>query len=62
MLSFASFSHPADHAFEKARHHPNFQEDDDRMDLDDLGDGEPRLTCPGETITSAHDFMRYVAY
>ncbi|KAI6001189.1 exosome complex exonuclease rrp4 [Pisolithus albus] len=28
------------------------------MDLDDLETGEYRLTCPGETITSAHDFMR----
>ncbi|KIM59714.1 hypothetical protein SCLCIDRAFT_27119 [Scleroderma citrinum Foug A] len=54
MLSFVSF---ADHSFERTRHHPDVQEDD-YMDIDDLEEGESKLTCPGETITSAHDFMR----
>lgn len=43
----------------RTRHHPDVQEDD-YMDIDDLEEGESKLTCPGETITSAHDFMRWV--
>ncbi|KAG6332512.1 hypothetical protein ID866_6574 [Astraeus odoratus] len=47
----------AEPLLERTRHHPDVREDD-LMDIDAFETGESRLTCPGETITSAHDFMR----
>ncbi|KAI6014032.1 exosome complex exonuclease rrp4 [Pisolithus microcarpus] len=55
MLSFSR--RPEHDQPERATRHSDIREDD-AMDLDDLETGEYRLTCPGETITSAHDFMR----
>ncbi|KAI6110819.1 exosome complex exonuclease rrp4 [Pisolithus croceorrhizus] len=53
-----SFSQRPEHdQLARATQHPDVREDD-VMDVDDLETGEYRLTCPGETITSAHDFMR----
>ncbi|KAG1743100.1 hypothetical protein EDB19DRAFT_586494 [Suillus lakei] len=59
MLSFISFSsQPTDSTYHRsARHHPDVE---DLMDVDDddFTGSEPRLTCPGETITSSQAFMR----
>jgi exosome complex component RRP4 len=59
MLSFTSFSsQPTDSTYHRStRHHPDVE---DLMDVDDddFSGSEPRLTCPGETITSSQAFMR----
>jgi exosome complex component RRP4 len=59
MLSFISFSRPTDSTYHQStRHHPDVE---DLMDVDDddfTTGSEPRLTCPGETITSSQAFMR----
>ncbi|KAI6124605.1 hypothetical protein EV401DRAFT_1856604 [Pisolithus croceorrhizus] len=53
-----SFSQRPEHdQLARATQRPDVREDD-VMNVDDLETGEYRLTCPGETITSAHDFMR----
>ncbi|GJE92172.1 exosome complex exonuclease rrp4 [Phanerochaete sordida] len=65
MVSFASFAPPPDDydAFEKTRHYHDVDADAD-MDLgldvdddDEFASGS-KLTCPGETLTSSHAFMR----
>jgi hypothetical protein len=64
MISFASFAPPLDDAYvyEDARHLRATDDDENNMDLD-LDDDEfasgSKLTCPGETLTSSHAFMRY---
>ena len=69
MITFASFVAPPEdlHALERARHYRGVDDDDDDddgdMDLDLDDDDEftsgSKLTCPGETLTSSHAFMRY---
>jgi len=60
-VSFVSFPAPADDAYRKTRHYKE-QDDVDYMDFDDEEfEGQrhsTRLTVPGETLTSAQDFMR----
>jgi len=56
MISFTSFPlkfEDPDHA--STRHHPNVK--GDLMDLDDFQGS--KLTCPGESLTSSHAYMRY---
>ncbi|KAG2067760.1 hypothetical protein BDR04DRAFT_1080190 [Suillus decipiens] len=58
MLSFISFSSQhTDSTYHRSRHHPDVE---DLMDVDDddFSGSEPRLTYPGETITSSQAFMR----
>ncbi|KAG6374779.1 hypothetical protein JVT61DRAFT_4157 [Boletus reticuloceps] len=56
MLSFVSFPQPTDYDYHSTtRHHPDVG---DLMDVDDLDATAPKLTYPGETVTSAHDSMR----
>ena len=61
MISFTSFPpkfEDTDHA--NTRHHPNVK--GDLMDLDDFQKFESqgsKLTCPGESLTSSHAYMRY---
>ena len=64
MFSFTSFprqQYSPDGVHERTRHHQDV-EDDVLMDIDE-GDDENglrgRLTLPGETLTSAQDFMRF---
>lgn len=59
MISFISFPAQADDAYRKTRHYKE-QADDAYMDFDDEYEGQQsmKLTCPGETLTSAQDFMR----
>jgi len=53
MISFVSFPQTTDRRYhDTTRHHP------DLMDVDDLDTSAPKLTYPGETITSAHNSMR----
>lgn len=62
MITFASFPPPA--AYDAYGDHSKVKrevEDEDEMDYEfdeDYSDG--KLTCPGETITSSHAFMRFV--
>lgn len=58
MFSFSQRPEHDRNQSERATQHPAIKDNDDVMDIDDLETGEFRLTCPGETITSAHDFMR----
>ena len=64
MISFASFPSTSEAygGYGSTRHHPDV-EDDMHMDLDedDFEENAQRLTVPGESITSSHAFMRYVA-
>ena len=66
MFTFASFPVALDDSEAKyaiARHFEDFVDDDEDMDVDvddeDFASGR-KLTCPGEPITSASAFMRYV--
>ena len=67
MIAFASFPPPPDdvHARDGVRHRREaVVDDDDEYDMeldfddDDFASGS-KLTCPGETLTSSHAFMRY---
>lgn len=57
MIAFTSFSVPSDDdpmGYSATKHHP-----DVLMDLDDDFEvGGSKLTCPGESLTSAQAFMR----
>jgi exosome complex component RRP4 len=59
MIAFTSFPQPAESSRSKlAQAHVA----DDNMLLDDENWSDsslPRLTCPGETLTSAQAYMRY---
>lgn len=56
MLSFVSFPQPTDReSHPTTRHHSDVG---DLLDVDDLDTNAPKLTYPGEMITSAHDTMR----
>ena len=60
MIVFTSFPQPLDHspAYAAAKNHKD-ADDDALMDLDDdFGSSDSRLTCPGESLTSAQAFMR----
>lgn len=61
MIAFTSFPTPLDNnsdGYESSRPHPNV-EDDALMDLDDeFETGGSKLTCPGESLTSAQAYMR----
>jgi exosome complex component RRP4 len=61
MIAFTSFPVPPDNDlvdYGAARHHPDVEEDV-LMDLDqDFEHGALKLTCPGESLTSAQTFMR----
>ena len=66
MFTFASFPVALDDSEAKyatTRHFDDFDDDDEDMDVDvedeDFASGR-KLTCPGEPITSASAFMRYV--
>lgn len=58
MISFSSFP-PRPETYENYAAGPRHS--DDMMDVDeDDGLGSAKVTCPGESLTSAQDFMRYV--
>jgi exosome complex component RRP4 len=60
MIAFLSFPLPSvnTEGYGVARHHPDVEEDV-LMDLeDDIEAGGSKLTCPGESLTSAQAFMR----
>ncbi|TFK28642.1 exosome complex exonuclease rrp4 [Coprinopsis marcescibilis] len=58
MISFTSFPTQPEDAYRTVRRY-NDDEDDAMMDLDDEnGPSSSKLTCPGETLTSSHDYMR----
>ncbi|KAH6888361.1 exosome complex exonuclease rrp4 [Coprinopsis sp. MPI-PUGE-AT-0042] len=60
MISFISFPTRPDDAYRTVRRIQDDDDDDDTlMDLDDEGGpSSSKLTCPGESLTSAHDYMR----
>ena len=66
MFTFASFPVALDDSEAKyatTRHFDDFDDDDEDMDVDVAGEdfaSGRKLTCPGESITSASAFMRYV--
>lgn len=57
MISFASFPVSLqDETQQLTRHHPDVEDD---IDMDeDWEEGSPRLTSPGEPLTSSQAFMR----
>ncbi|KAJ2914476.1 hypothetical protein MD484_g5939, partial [Candolleomyces efflorescens] len=60
MITFSSFPPQSDDAYRKTRHYKE-QKNDDYMDFDNdefEGQHAAKLTCPGESLTSAQDFMR----
>ncbi|KAG2014138.1 exosome complex exonuclease rrp4 [Coprinopsis cinerea AmutBmut pab1-1] len=57
MISFVSFPERLDDAYRTTRSYQD-DEDDDKMDLDEDGLALSKLTCPGETLTSSHEYMR----
>jgi exosome complex component RRP4 len=60
MIAFVSFPAPSANteAYGVLRHHLDVEEDA-LMDLDDdVETGRSKLTCPGESLTSAQAFMR----
>lgn len=69
MFTFTSFAvrHGGDNYLSATRHHPDAEDElDSDIDMDeeeeDFGEGSARakLTTPGEMLTSAQAFMRYV--
>ena len=65
MITFASFAPPPDDLYGHGAittHHPEVEDEAD-MDIDfddeEFASGS-KLTCPGETLTSSHAFMRCV--
>lgn len=60
MIAFTSF--PAQFtqsSYDQTRHHPDTE--DDLMELDafeDFATQGPKITCPGESLTSAQAYMR----
>ena len=66
MIAFAPFPTAQDQdsvAYDSTRHPDILDDDEDYMNLDfedeDCTSGS-KLTCPGESITSSHAFMRFV--
>ena len=65
MVTFASFPTPrtdSAHGYDRPRYSNTGEDDDNDMNEEfqdeDFASGS-KLTCPGETITSSHAFMRY---
>lgn len=62
MLSFTSFPPPSgqDARYSSTRYHPGTEDTEDEvMDVDDeLENNGTKLISPGESITSAHAYMR----
>ena len=63
ITSSAPLSDPSTYTY--TRHHPDAEDDafmdvDLDDDVDDDGDKTAKLTSPGEPLTSAHAFMRFV--
>jgi exosome complex component RRP4 len=59
MISFISFPAQPDDAYRTVRRIKDDDDDDTLMDLDyEGGPSSSKLTCPGESLTSAHDYMR----
>ncbi|KIM44819.1 hypothetical protein M413DRAFT_442786 [Hebeloma cylindrosporum] len=56
MISFTSFPPKLEDTDHASRHHPNVK--GDLMDLDDFESQGSKLTCPGESLTSSHAYMR----
>lgn len=54
MISFLSFPVPPDYTT------ANSMDTDADFDDDDFEAGVSKVTCPGESITSAQAFMRYL--
>lgn len=60
MISFSSFPVVGEYRQNSRLDHPKDASDDVYMDLDEDYSqiDEPRLTWPGEMLTSSHDYMR----
>jgi len=60
MISFSSFPVVGEYRQNSRLDHPKDASDDVYMDLDEdySQTDEPRLTWPGEMLTSSHDYMR----
>ena len=62
MIAFTSFpAQFSQSSYDQTRHHPDAE--DDLMELDtfeDFATQGTKLTCPGESLTSAQAYMRCV--
>ncbi len=60
MISFTSFPARNETLGNYARHYDDDDDMDVDLDEDHFAPGASKLTYPGEVLTSAQDYMRYV--